>query len=103
MFGSAQEEIPVISMDIIPVEKRQLHSKALGWSGGGDIPVIEENEQSATTAEPFFEVRSKLGATVSAHLLHGRSGKIRFDLEPEPFLPRWMRRLSQVLQRRYQL
>jgi hypothetical protein len=36
-------------------------------------------------------------------LLDGRSGKIRFDLEPEPLLPRWMRRLWQLLQKRYQL
>jgi hypothetical protein len=36
-------------------------------------------------------------------LLHGRSGKIRFDLDPEPLLPRWLRRLYQLLQKRYQI
>jgi hypothetical protein len=36
-------------------------------------------------------------------LIHGRSGRIRFDLEPEPLLPRWLRRLWQLLQKRYQL
>jgi putative peptide zinc metalloprotease protein len=103
LFGMAEAGIEVTSMDIIPVEKRQLPSRALGWSGGGDIPVTQEDEQGATTAEPFFEVRSKLGSSGDAHLLHGRSGKIRFDLKAEPLLPRWIRRLRQLLQRRYQL
>ena len=102
LFGIAEDVIPVTSMQIIPVEKRQLPSKALGWSGGGDIPVTQESEQGAVTTEPFFEVRSQLEAASMAHLLHGRSGKIRFDLKSEPLLPRWMRRLRQLLQRRYQ-
>jgi hypothetical protein len=38
-----------------------------------------------------------------AALLHGRSGKIRFDLDPEPLLPRWIRRVRQLLQQRYQV
>ncbi len=103
LFGISEEAIEVKSMDIIPVEKRQLPSRALGWSGGGDIPITEEDEAGATTAEPFFEVRSKLGTAGNAQLLHGRSGKVRFDLKPEPLLPRWIRRLRQLLQRRYQI
>ena len=44
-----------------------------------------------------------LPSTDEVVLLHGRSGRIRFDLEPEPLLPRWLRRLWQLLQKRYQL
>jgi hypothetical protein len=42
-------------------------------------------------------------AAGSTALLHGRAGKIRFNLEPEPLLPRWLRRLQQLLQKRYRL
>ena len=54
-------------------------------------------------AEPFFEVRAPLDQNEAVALVHGRSGKIRFPLDPEPLLQRWMRRLWQLLQRRYQL
>ncbi|MDA1274861.1 MAG: hypothetical protein O2960_12560, partial [Verrucomicrobia bacterium] len=59
--------------------------------------------QGQTTREPFFEVRAEVDAGDNAAVLHGRSGKIRFDLDPEPLLPRWIRRVRQLLQRRYQL
>jgi hypothetical protein len=44
-----------------------------------------------------------LPASPTPALLHGRSGVIRFDLPAEPLLPRWLRRLGQLLQVRYQL
>jgi hypothetical protein len=34
-------------------------------------------------------------------LLHGRGGRIRFELKPEPLLEQWVRRLRQLLQNRY--
>ena len=36
-------------------------------------------------------------------LLDGRSGEIRFKLAPEPLLPRWIRSLWQLFQKRYQI
>ena len=53
--------------------------------------------------EPFFEVRATLASDGSGTLRHGRSGVIRFDLPAEPLLPRWIRSLRQLLQRRYQV
>ena len=103
LHGVAEEAIQVTSMSMIPLEKRQLPSAALGWSGGGDIPVAPEDERGSSAVEPFFEVRSRLGEVSQAQLLHGRSGKIRFEMKPEPLLPRWNRKLRQLLQRRYQL
>jgi hypothetical protein len=35
--------------------------------------------------------------------MDGRIGEIRFDLPSEPLLPRWMRSLRQLLQKRYQI
>ena len=103
LFGVAEWEVPVVSTVIIPAERRALPSAALGWAGGGDIPVATDDAQGTTAVEPFFEVRSSLARMNAGHLLHGRSGKIRFELPPEPLLPRWIRSLRQLLQRRYQI
>ena len=58
-------------------------------------------ERYGTLHRMFFEQARKLADRPL--LLDGRSGKIRFDLEPEPLLPRWIRRLRQLLQKRYQI
>ncbi|MDA7667882.1 hypothetical protein N8611_02620, partial [bacterium] len=62
-----------------------------------------DDSQGITATEPFFEVRSSLAGAEMGHLIHGRSGKIRFRLAPEPLLPRWIRSLRQLLQRRYRI
>lgn len=118
LFGQAGEIIPVKAWRVVPADQRNLPSSALGWVSGGEVQVSVEDPKKAL--EPFFEVQADFSGTVSnvsagvaaastkeadasALLLHGRSGKIRFDLEPEPLLPRWIRRLQQLLQKRYQL
>jgi putative peptide zinc metalloprotease protein len=53
--------------------------------------------------EPFFELRAQIVPQPEVALLHGRAGRIRFELPAEPLLPRAIRRLRQLLQRRYQL
>jgi hypothetical protein len=63
---------------------------------------MPDDAQGLHAAEPFFEVRA-LVITSEAALVHGQAGKARFDLQPEPLLPRWIRRLHQLLQKRYQL
>ncbi len=99
--GQAGAAIPVSRWQVIPGGKETLPSPALGWAAGGEVPV-SATEPTRTT-EPFFEVHADLGPAAAAVLLHGRSGKIRFDLAPEPLLPRWVRRLTQLFQKRYQL
>ena len=67
------------------------------------MPIASDDKQGVKSAEPFFEVRASLPASTEIALLHGRSGKIRFDQPWEPLLPRWIRSLRQMLQKRYQL
>jgi putative peptide zinc metalloprotease protein len=88
---------------MIPGERRSLPSPALGWAGGGPIPVAQDDPDGRKTVEPFFEVRADLAPGTKATLLDGRSGEIRFDLPAEPLLPRWTRQLRQLLQKRYQI
>ena len=82
-----------------------LPSPALGWAAGGEVPVMmNDDKQGNKAAEPFFEVQVEIpDESAAVALLHGRTGKIRFDLESEPLLPRWLRRLWQLLQKRYGL
>ena len=98
--GQAGLVVPVLSEKIIPAEHQVLPSAALGWRGGGEIPVELNDESGLRTAEPFFEVRASV-ANSQAAILHGRSGKIRFQLPPEPLLEQWIRKLRQLLQQRY--
>jgi putative peptide zinc metalloprotease protein len=103
LHGQAADVLIVTNWQVIPGSQRTLPSPALGWQAGGEIPVAPDDPHGVKSAEPFFEVRAELPVTKSAALLHGRSGRIRFDEAWEPLLPRWMRSLRQLLQKRYQL
>ncbi len=67
------------------------------------MPVAADDPDGVKSAEPFFEVYADLPENCGPQLLHGRSGKIRFEQKWEPLLPRWIRNLRQLLQKRYQL
>jgi putative peptide zinc metalloprotease protein len=103
LFGQVGTALPVEKITVIPAEQRTLPSPALGWRGGGEIAVSPEDPQGRRAAEPFFEVQAVVPPSNQVVYFHGRSGKIRFDLGSEPLLPRWIRRLRQMLQKRYQL
>ncbi len=104
LAGQAATKLPVTAWRVIPGGQSILPSAALGWAGGGEIPVAEEgNEQGNKSAEPFFEVIGELGPARNVALLDGRSGKINFQMPAEPLLPRWIRSLWQLLQKRYQI
>jgi len=103
LHGQAADVLTVTRWQVIPGSQRTLPSPALGWQAGGEMPVAPDDPQGVKSAEPFFEVRAELTAKEKAALLHGRSGRIRFDQEWEPLLPRWIRSLRQLLQKRYQL
>jgi putative peptide zinc metalloprotease protein len=101
--GQAGQALPVSRWKVIPAEQQTLPSPVLGWHGGGELQVSPQDPQGRKAAEPFFEVLADVKAAGNVELFDGRSGKIRFDLQPEPLLPRWTRRLLQLFQKRYQL
>lgn len=104
LYGDAGEKLTVARWRVIPGGQQLLPSAALGWSAGGEVPVaMEENSRGNKSAEPFFEVLGELPPAGGRALLDGRSGKISFKLEPQPLLPRWIRSLWQLLQKRYQI
>jgi hypothetical protein len=63
----------------------------------------DDNGQGNKSAEPFFEVVGRLDPNRDVALLDGRSGRISFQLPAEPLLPRWVRSLWQLLQKRYEI
>ena len=103
LAGDAGAGLRLVKWRIIPGEQKILPSAALGWQGGGDIPVSVEDSNGNRAVEPFFEVLGQLEPSAGVVLLDGRSGKLRFSLEAEPLLPRWFKRLWQLVQKRYQI
>lgn len=102
LFGQVEEVLQVAELRVVPGEQRVLPSPALGWMAGGDVATNLRDKEGRTAAEPFFSVIGRVSPGAEAALLHGRTGKIRFKLEDQPLLPRWIRRLSQLLQKRFQ-
>lgn len=103
LFGQAEIALPVTVQKIIPSDQQFLPSAALGWGGGGELAIDSTDPSGRRAAEPFFELRAVVLPQAGSALLHGRSGKIRFILEPEPLLQQWARRLRQILQKHYSL
>jgi len=104
LYGECGLALMVTNWQVVPGGQQVLPSSSLGWAAGGEVPVaMEDNMQGNKTVEPFFEVRGDLGPRSEVILLDGRSGKIRFQLPAEPLLPRWMRSLWQLLQKRYEI
>ena len=103
LIGDAGTPILFKPRRFIPGEQKVLPSAALGWKGGGDIPVAADDNSGSHAAEPFFEVIGSLDSTRGVVLLDGRSGKVHFSLPAEPLLQHWMRSVWQLLQKRYQV
>lgn len=103
IHGQAGVPIFLDSIQVLPAERLQLPSAALGWQAKGPVATTGRDPDGRQAAEPFFEVRGNLVSEPRVTLVHGRTGEVRFDLPPEPLLHRWLRSLRQLLQRRYQV
>ena len=102
-FGQGDTALEVTDYKCIPCERAKLPSAALGWRAGGVVPVSVKDDSGIEAAEPFFLIYAQLKQTPSVAFLHGRSGQIRFSLQPEPLLQQWIRKVRQLQQKRYQL
>ncbi|MBI5775258.1 MAG: biotin/lipoyl-binding protein [Verrucomicrobia bacterium] len=100
--GEAGKLASITQFRVVPGEQQTLPSPALGWAGGGDVAVNLKDQSGQKAVEPFFSVVGQFQSSGEVTLLHGRTGKVRFELPSEPLLPRWFRRLGQMLQKRFQ-
>lgn len=101
--GQGGLTVPVQSYEAIPFEYRNLPSAALGWLGGGDVPVAADDETGVAATEPFFLIYADLDDVGEVAYLRGRRGEIRFTLEPQPLLAQWYTKFRRLLQERYQI
>ena len=101
LLGQTGEVLPIKELKVVPGEQRVLPSPALGWMAGGDVAINMSDKEGRTAKEPFFSVIGQVAGGNDVALLHGRTGKIRFRLDNQPLLPRWVRRLSQLMQQRF--
>lgn len=105
LAGQAEVTIASSGLQLIPYQQQRLLSPALGWLGGGDIPVKTEDRSGATAAESFFAVHVLLPETLPQELalLHGISGQVRLELPGQPLFWQGRRALMQLMQKRYGL
>jgi putative peptide zinc metalloprotease protein len=104
LSGQVDREMVSQQFNVLPHQKQRLASAALGWLGGGAIPVRQDDQKGETATEPFFEIRVRLEPDPNRTvLLHGLSGQMRIVLPPSPLLTQWRKWLMQQLQKRYQL
>ena len=98
LHGNAGTVWNLTERQVIPAEKRELPSAALGWQGGGDVAISGRNS-GLETREGFFEVRALFPP--ASVLTDGVSGAIRFDLPREPLGVQWVRKVRQLFQKRF--
>jgi len=103
LYGQAGQNLATANLLFIPFQQEKLPSAALGWRGGGEVPVAVSDETGLQAAEPFFQIYATLKSTTQAALLHGRAGKLRFTLDAKPLLLQWGHKLRQLLQKRYRI
>lgn len=103
LTGMGGWSLPIRETTVIPVEQRELPSAVLGWRGGGDIQVSDQEGKAEIAKEAFFQVMVRLRPTEAPGLFHGRSGRLRLQLAPQTLAHRVGRSVEQLMQKRYKL
>jgi putative peptide zinc metalloprotease protein len=90
---------------LLPYQLDRLPSAALGWMGGGDLAVSNQDAKGEKAAEEFFEVRLTLKPDSAAGvvLAHGMRGLLRLKLPPRSLYDLIDESMRQLVQKRYRL
>ena len=101
--GQTDERVSLRDIDVIPYDSTRLASAALGWLGGGDVPVRTDEGSGVQAREPFFVLRGNLPAQLPAGLvpMHGLSGRMKVFLQPQTLWTQASMALRQLVQKRY--
>jgi putative peptide zinc metalloprotease protein len=102
--GQADRDIAVRNVVVVPYKRDRLPSAALGWMGGGDVPVKAGDERGDKAAEEFFEIRASLAEPSAGDafaLHHGLRGVVRMEMPGRTLYQRVSESLRQLLQKRY--
>ena len=101
--GEVEKTLDVQNLEFIPYEQRRLPSAALGWQAGGEVRTSLRDKQGLKTAEPFFLIPCRLNHHPVVACLHRPYGVMRLALPDKPLGNQLLRKLRQLLQKRYQL
>ena len=105
LYGKSEQKLNLVNIKVNPYSKNELPSAALGWFGGGEISVSNDENSGKKTTEGFFEVSGDIVRDEkNQHILKdGRSGILRIELKPEPLGVQVYKSIQQILQKRYKL
>ena len=103
LAGHTDHTINISQVVLIPYQRERLTSSALGWSGGGEIPVKPGDQSGEATADPFFELRAMLPEDEenSLRTVHGLSGILHIPLPSQSLFWQAGKALMQLFQKRY--
>ncbi len=90
-------------IQIFPAGQELLPSDALGYTAGGSMPVISQDQRGTRTAEKFFEIRIKPNINDSTRLLTGQRVIARIQMSPKPLIIQWWQSARQLFQRRFRI
>jgi putative peptide zinc metalloprotease protein len=103
LVGSPHAPMPTDKLQLIPYQRYELPSAALGIPGGGRIHAQVQNDGRVLANEPFFEVFTVLPAQAAANVPDGALGYLRIVLPFKPWLEQGILALQQLMQSRYAL
>jgi putative peptide zinc metalloprotease protein len=102
--GQAQTSLAADQLTVLPYQRGTLPSAALGWLGGGELPVANDDKRGEKAGEEFYEVRLQLQESPDpVELVHGLKGALRIELPERSIYQRVGQSLRQLMQKRYQL
>jgi putative peptide zinc metalloprotease protein len=103
LVGQTDHDLAVTQVVVVPYQRDRLPSAALGWLGGGDLPVKADSSRGDVAAEEFFEIRANLSpSSLEGVALHrGLRGAMRMSLPGQTLFQRLAESLQQLLQKRY--
>jgi hypothetical protein len=90
-------------IQIFPAGQELLPSDALGYTAGGSMPIISQDQRGTRTAEKFFEIRIKPNMDGSYRLLTGQRVIARIQMSPKPLIVQWWQSARQLFQRRFRI
>ncbi|WP_031484947.1 hypothetical protein [Maridesulfovibrio frigidus] len=101
--GAGLQNIAAFSWDLQAHYHEELPSVALGWRGGGDIPLSSADNSGLLAAEPFYLLKTDLDMFKGVSVPGGRTGSVCIEMAPRSLAVRFVLYFRQFMQKRYQL
>ena len=103
LVGQSDETLAIDQLVVLPYQRNRLPSAALGWMGGGEMPVSVQDGKGETSAEDFFEVRARVVTSPEQHVVvvSGIKGVLCIEMPHRSLYSRLEESVRQLIQKRY--